>query len=163
MTEQWSPRPQWMVSNLKKSKTVFGTGLTKVWSTEGALLRTLEGPTDALEWMCWHPRGNVLVAGGQDFSSWMWNAQTGACMQVRSSVVSHEQNDAFRFSRGTEEPLLAERSVRMVKLSLRREMIPIPVSRYGTPKQRNVSQPLLLTASTKQVLVLHRRFKANFV
>jgi len=57
-------------------------GLVKIWSKEGVLLKTLEGPTEALTWICWHPRGDVILAGSADFSSWMWNAQSGVCMQV---------------------------------------------------------------------------------
>ena len=58
-------------------------GTVGVWSTEsGALLRTLEGPGGAIEWVCWHPRGPVVLAGSEDFTTWMWAADTGSCMQV---------------------------------------------------------------------------------
>eukprot|EP00210_Caulerpa_lentillifera_P000319 g312.t1 len=59
-------------------------GLVKIWSKDGALMRTLEGPNEAITWICWHSRGDVILAGSADFSSWMWNTQTGTCMQVFS-------------------------------------------------------------------------------
>lgn len=58
-------------------------GVVKIWSTQtGQLLHSLDGPGGAIEWLQWHPRGDVVVAGVEDFTIWMWNAQTGACMQV---------------------------------------------------------------------------------
>ena len=55
-----------------------------VWdASTGEQQRVLEGSGEAVEWLSWHPRGKVLLAGSEDFTSWMWNAQTGACMQAR--------------------------------------------------------------------------------
>ena len=51
-------------------------------ATSGERQRVLEGSGEAVEWLSWHPRGNVLLAGSEDFTSWMWNAQSGACMQA---------------------------------------------------------------------------------
>ena len=34
------------------------------------------------QWLRWHPRGHVVLAGSEDFTSWMWNADTGACLSV---------------------------------------------------------------------------------
>ena len=45
------------------------------------LKRTLEGPSD-VDWLAWHNKGNVLLAGSSDGTVWMWLAATGACMQV---------------------------------------------------------------------------------
>jgi WD40 repeat protein len=71
-------------------------GRVKVWSAaqsgggggdgsgSGQCIQTLEGPGEAVEWVRWHPKGNVLLAGAADFTAWMWLAQTGACMQVRA-------------------------------------------------------------------------------
>eukprot|EP00615_Pteridomonas_danica_P002264 CAMPEP_0114360372 /NCGR_PEP_ID=MMETSP0101-20121206/23813_1 /TAXON_ID=38822 ORGANISM="Pteridomonas danica, Strain PT" /NCGR_SAMPLE_ID=MMETSP0101 /ASSEMBLY_ACC=CAM_ASM_000211 /LENGTH=511 /DNA_ID=CAMNT_0001504573 /DNA_START=1 /DNA_END=1536 /DNA_ORIENTATION=- len=57
-------------------------GLVKVWdSVDGTLKRTLEGPSD-IEWLTWHTKGNVLLAGSSDGTVWMWLATSGACMQV---------------------------------------------------------------------------------
>jgi ribosome assembly protein SQT1 len=59
------------------------SGVVKVWSTEDAkLIQTLEGPGGSVDWLTWHPKGDVLLAGSEDFTLWMWLAQTGACMQV---------------------------------------------------------------------------------
>ena len=58
-------------------------GRVKVWDVaSGRCIQTLEGPAEAVEWVRWHPKGNVVLAGAADFSAWMWLAQTGACMQV---------------------------------------------------------------------------------
>ena len=43
-----------------------------------------EGPGGGLEWVRWHPKGNVLLAGSEDFTAWMWNAGDGSLMQVFS-------------------------------------------------------------------------------
>jgi len=57
-------------------------GLVKVWDAgTGLLKRTLEGPSD-VEWLTWHSKGNVLLAGSSDGTVWMWLATSGACMQV---------------------------------------------------------------------------------
>jgi len=52
----------------------------------GALppVRVLEGPGGGVEWVAWHPRGQVVLAGAEDFTCWMWNAADGSCMQVFS-------------------------------------------------------------------------------
>lgn len=61
-------------------------GNVKVWKcTEGAmgeLLHTLEGPSKEVEWMLWHPKGHVIIAGSLDSTAWMWWAPTGKVMQV---------------------------------------------------------------------------------
>ena len=54
----------------------------QLWDAKtGEVRRTLEGPGD-VEWLRWHPKGNVVLAGSQDGTIWMWLALTGACMQV---------------------------------------------------------------------------------
>ena len=45
-------------------------------------MKTLEGPVGGLEWVRWHPKGNVLLAGSEDFTAWMWNAENAELMQV---------------------------------------------------------------------------------
>ena len=52
-------------------------------AASGEQRQGLEGPGEAVNWLQWHPRGNVLLAGSEDFTAWLWNAQTGACMHVR--------------------------------------------------------------------------------
>ena len=44
--------------------------------------RSLDGPGGGIEWLSWHPRGHVLLAGSEDFTAWLWNADDGTCMQV---------------------------------------------------------------------------------
>ncbi|KAJ2788915.1 60S ribosomal subunit assembly or modification protein [Coemansia guatemalensis] len=41
----------------------------------------LEGP-DEIQWICWHPRGNVLLSGANDASMWMWSLPGGDFMNV---------------------------------------------------------------------------------
>jgi WD40 repeat protein len=63
-------------------------GTVRVWSAaDGSLVRVCEGPAEGCEWLAWHPKGDVVLAGSEDFSMWMWLAQSGQCMQVRSRVV----------------------------------------------------------------------------
>ena len=49
----------------------------------GGFLRALEGSGGGFDWLQWHPRGHVLLAGSEDFTAWLWNADDGACMQAR--------------------------------------------------------------------------------
>ncbi|KAJ2798235.1 60S ribosomal subunit assembly or modification protein [Coemansia helicoidea] len=43
----------------------------------------LDGP-DEVQWMDWHPKGNVLLAGANDGSLWMWSLPAGSFMSVFS-------------------------------------------------------------------------------
>ncbi|DBA96558.1 TPA: hypothetical protein ACH3X1_015429 [Trebouxia sp. C0004] len=59
------------------------SGRVSIWeSTSGRCTHTLEGPGEAIEWVSWHPRGDVVLAGSEDFTAWMWHAQSGDMMQV---------------------------------------------------------------------------------
>ena len=61
-------------------------GVVRTWDTaSGACVQALEGPGGAVEWVAWHPRGDVVLAGADDFTAWMWQAATGQCMQVRAA------------------------------------------------------------------------------
>lgn len=59
-------------------------GKALVWrvADPGAAPLALEGPGGGLEWVRWHPKGDVVLAGSEDFTAWMWNARDGALMQV---------------------------------------------------------------------------------
>ncbi|KAG1659219.1 hypothetical protein FOA52_008988 [Chlamydomonas sp. UWO 241] len=60
-------------------------GCVKVWDVKsGDLVSTLDGPGGSVDWVTWHPKGDVVLAGSEDFTMWMWSAQTGTCMQVFS-------------------------------------------------------------------------------
>lgn len=60
----------------------------------GGVLRALEGSGGGLEWLQWHPRGHVLLAGSEDFTAWLWNADDGACMQARVAPALSGSRDA---------------------------------------------------------------------
>ena len=36
------------------------------------------------QWVRWHPRGHLVLAGSEDSSVWMWNADKGAYLNVFS-------------------------------------------------------------------------------
>ena len=60
-------------------------GKVGIWDTAtGQCKHMLEGPSGTIEWAQWHPKGDVILAGSDDFTAWLWNAQTGTCMQVQS-------------------------------------------------------------------------------
>ncbi|MBA0740282.1 hypothetical protein Gogos_013497, partial [Gossypium gossypioides] len=59
-------------------------GLVKVWDTSGNLKSTLEGPGGGIEWIKWHPKGHLILAGSEDCTVWMWNADNGSCLNVFS-------------------------------------------------------------------------------
>lgn len=35
-----------------------------------------------IQWVRWHPRGHVVLAGSDDFTVWMWNADQSASMNT---------------------------------------------------------------------------------
>eukprot|EP01027_Heterolobosea_sp_BB2_P008699 GEZU01012909.1.p1 GENE.GEZU01012909.1~~GEZU01012909.1.p1 ORF type:complete len:391 (+),score=87.71 GEZU01012909.1:67-1239(+) len=57
----------------------------KIWdSATGELSTTVEGPGEGIEWIQWHQKGNILLAGSSDGTAWMWNIKSKAssCLQV---------------------------------------------------------------------------------
>ena len=62
-------------------------GKVGIWDTStGQCKHMLEGPGGTIEWAQWHPKGDVILAGSDDFTAWLWNAQNGTCMQVRCAA-----------------------------------------------------------------------------
>ena len=57
-------------------------GNVQLWSGDDEPL-LLQGPSDSIEWLCWHPRGNVITAGSADSTCWMWNSK-GKCLNIFS-------------------------------------------------------------------------------
>jgi len=56
----------------------------KVWRVEGGSfeeVNTLQGPGEDIEWISWHPKGSVLLAGSRDCTCWMWSVPKGKTMQ----------------------------------------------------------------------------------
>lgn len=35
--------------------------------------KTVAEADDKIQWLTWHPKGNVLTAGCEDATTWMWN------------------------------------------------------------------------------------------
>lgn len=47
--------------------------LVKIWNAKDAsLVATLEGPSESIESLEWHPKGPALLAGCGDGTAWMW-------------------------------------------------------------------------------------------
>uniref|UniRef100_A0A5B6Z278 Putative angio-associated migratory cell protein n=1 Tax=Davidia involucrata TaxID=16924 RepID=A0A5B6Z278_DAVIN len=64
-------------------------GLIKVWDSSGNLKCTLEGPGGGIEWVRWHPRGHLVLAGSEDSAVWMWNADKSAYLNMFSGHGSN--------------------------------------------------------------------------
>lgn len=57
-------------------------GKVRVWNAEtGDFCVAVDGP-DEIIWIDWHPKGNILLAGANDSTIWMW-----ASKQIESTVV----------------------------------------------------------------------------
>ncbi|KAI8075181.1 quinon protein alcohol dehydrogenase-like superfamily [Gongronella butleri] len=57
-------------------------GHIRVWAMEtGELCADVDGPDDVV-WINWHPKGNVLLAGANDATIWMWAMPSGKFMNV---------------------------------------------------------------------------------
>ncbi|GBC02923.1 hypothetical protein RclHR1_00490009 [Rhizophagus clarus] len=53
-------------------------GKVKVWKVENReLILSLEGP-DEIVWLDWHPKGNILLAGANDSTIWMWQGHSSS-------------------------------------------------------------------------------------
>ncbi|KAH7649485.1 hypothetical protein FG379_001111 [Cryptosporidium bovis] len=50
----------------------------------GNLLKVLEGPSDELEYITWHPKGPCILGGGVDKTSWLWMLPEGNVISVLS-------------------------------------------------------------------------------
>ncbi|CAB4412909.1 unnamed protein product [Rhizophagus irregularis] len=70
-------------------------GKVKVWKVENReLILSLEGP-DEIVWLDWHPKGNILLAGANDSTIWMWQVPSGNCMNVFSGHSSSVTTGQF--------------------------------------------------------------------
>ncbi|EPT05558.1 hypothetical protein FOMPIDRAFT_1039482 [Fomitopsis schrenkii] len=63
-------------------------GKVRIWRRVGKenwklweFLTELQGP-DEVMWLRWHPKGNVLLAGSNDSTVWLWQLPSGNTMQV---------------------------------------------------------------------------------
>lgn len=64
--------------------------LVRVWNTEKDfdLQCTLDGPSNDVNFIEWHPKANVVLCGGKDLMVWMFNAQNGKYL---NSFSGHEK------------------------------------------------------------------------
>ncbi|KZP23817.1 WD40 repeat-like protein, partial [Athelia psychrophila] len=76
-------------------------GRVRVWRRVGkADWRTWEFLTelqgcDEVMWLRWHPKGNVLLAGSNDSTVWLWQLPSGTTMQVFSGHACPVQCGEF--------------------------------------------------------------------
>ncbi|KAK7246441.1 hypothetical protein RIF29_41309 [Crotalaria pallida] len=63
-------------------------GIVKLWDASGNLKGSLDGPGGGIEWLRWHPRGHILLAGSEDSTVWMWNADRAAFLNMFAGHAS---------------------------------------------------------------------------
>ncbi|CAO3689858.1 unnamed protein product [Rhizopus stolonifer] len=57
-------------------------GKVRVWNAEsGDFCAAVEGPDEVI-WINWHPKGNILLAGANDSTIWMWALPSGNFMNI---------------------------------------------------------------------------------
>jgi WD40 repeat protein len=47
----------------------------------------MDGPTEDLNFLEWHPKGNVMITGGADYMIWLLNGENG---QMINTMQGHE-------------------------------------------------------------------------
>lgn len=57
-------------------------GIVNVFNVQSGQLSCALSSSSEIMWIDWHPRGNVLLAGTEDGTCWMWTIPTGQCMHV---------------------------------------------------------------------------------
>ena len=62
-------------------------GRIMLWTSSGDHLGTMEDLGDAITYMFWHPKGNIVFAGSADSQSAMWNDK-GVCLQYFTGHAS---------------------------------------------------------------------------
>lgn len=47
----------------------------KIWDVDSEFKekQILEGPAEDMNFIEWHPKGNVILTGGKDYMVWMFN------------------------------------------------------------------------------------------
>jgi len=64
-------------------------GIIKIWDANtGKLVMNLDGPTE-INWLQWHPKGNIILAGSNDGMLWMWLIPSGVLM---NTFVGHQSS-----------------------------------------------------------------------
>eukprot|EP01061_Rhynchopus_euleeides_P026101 TRINITY_DN42762_c0_g1_i1.p1 TRINITY_DN42762_c0_g1~~TRINITY_DN42762_c0_g1_i1.p1 ORF type:complete len:431 (+),score=202.61 TRINITY_DN42762_c0_g1_i1:51-1343(+) len=92
--------------------TLFATGgldgRVILWkSDDGSHVATMEDLGDAISYLFWHPKGNIVFAGSADSQSAMWN-EKGVCLQFFTGHASEVTcgalvNDSKMLATGSED------------------------------------------------------------
>ncbi|KAK8850403.1 hypothetical protein IAR55_004321 [Kwoniella newhampshirensis] len=69
--------------NSSEPQSTEGTATLQEWK-DWEFLTSLETGSEII-WLQWHPKGNVLAAGCEDATVWMWNLPSGNTLSVMSS------------------------------------------------------------------------------
>ncbi|KNC69507.1 hypothetical protein SARC_17982, partial [Sphaeroforma arctica JP610] len=70
-------------------------GQVLVWDVPtGKAVVSCEGCTE-VEWIQWHSKGYVLLAGSSDGNIWMWKVPSGALMSVLSNHTDSVRDGGF--------------------------------------------------------------------
>jgi WD40 repeat protein len=54
-------------------------GIVNVWQNDSSptgFVCALDGPGGPIEWIDWHPKGNVVAAGSDDGTAWIWSVSS---------------------------------------------------------------------------------------
>jgi WD40 repeat protein len=81
-------------------------GSITVWSSSNfqSPLCKLEGPSDEVMWIDWHPRGPVIAASSSDMSIWVWDVRQNSTLAVFTNhrgpvhMAKFSKNGRFLYS-----------------------------------------------------------------
>ena len=127
-------------------------GRVGVWEAgSGKCRHVLEGPDGAIEWLDWHPRGDLILAGSEDFTTWLWNAQTGVFMAVGSLLPQAKLQQMHIFA--------IQRMLWHTEISWH-PLLPV----FAPPhQQRSSSEPVLIDIEAPRSAGVYRACRASAV
>ncbi|ERN04440.1 hypothetical protein AMTR_s00133p00094810 [Amborella trichopoda] len=59
-------------------------GIVQVWDVSSYSLKCVLDAGESIEWIKWHPKGHVILAGSDESNVWMWNADKHALLNMFS-------------------------------------------------------------------------------